>query len=239
MKLRNKVMAGFATTVLALSMMVGTAFAATPIFEYDNAAGAKEDAKASVICELLSGGGNQDGENGKVYKDLQAIATDAASVDVLLTGNFTGTAHLNFVGDATFTPDGTGYDNKTYASKDITVDGSLVYSGDFGAIEADARFAFLLRNKSEGAATLEAYILRNADGKIIGGMDGAGFLAAADAEALFDEITGAAPAATASTDSATKTSVPKTGVVSTSLILGLGAAAFGMGAIVLKKKEDK
>jgi LPXTG-motif cell wall-anchored protein len=31
---------------------------------------------------------------------------------------------------------------------------------------------------------------------------------------------------------------PKTGVVSTALFLGLGAAIFGTGAVVLKKKED-
>lgn len=34
------------------------------------------------------------------------------------------------------------------------------------------------------------------------------------------------------------TSTPKTGVVSTALFLGLGAAVLGSGAVVLKKKED-
>lgn len=239
MKMRTKVIAGFVATVFALVMITQAAFAATnPIFVYDNAAGAQEDSKATVICELLSGGGNQDGFNGPVYAELQAIAPEAASVDVLLTGDFTGVAHLNFVGDFDFTPDGSGYDNKTYAGKDITVDGHLVYSGEFGAPAQDARFAFLLRNKSEGRAVLEAYILRNADGEIIGGMDGSGFIDASKAEALYNDITSGnydtADDASASTAEAT----PKTGVASAALFLGLGAVISGACAVALKKKED-
>ncbi|MHB8128166.1 MAG: hypothetical protein ACYDEX_04135 [Mobilitalea sp.] len=250
MKLQNKFFAGFAATVLALSMMVGTAMAATPIFTYDAAAGAKEDAKSTVICELMSGGGNQDGMNGPVYADLQAIATQTASVDVLLTGNFTGTAHLNLVGDFSFTPTGDGYDNKTYAAKPITVDGFLVYSGAYGEITADARFAFLLRDKSEGAAALEAYIFRDADGEIVGGQDGAGFLTAAKATSLFNSITGVeeevaeevaeeevAEVVEEEAAPAEEAAVPQTGVVSVALLFGLGAAAFGTGSVVLKKKE--
>jgi hypothetical protein len=231
MKLRSKILAGFAATVLALTMMVGTAFAATSLYVYGNEAGAKEDSKDLVICELLSGGGNQDGFNGPVYDELQALYADIASVDCLLTGNFTGTAHLNLVGDLEFTPNGSGYDNQTYANKDITVDGYLVYSGDFGPITSDARFAFLLRNKSEGAAVLEGYVFRNADGDIIAGMDGSGYLDAAAAQALYEAVTSGVA------EEAPVTEAPKTGVVSAALLLGVGAVASALGTVVLKKKE--
>lgn len=226
MKLRNKVFTGFAATVVALSMMVSTALAATPLYTYGNEAGAKESDKALVVCELLSGGGNQDGSNGPVINELQALYAEFASVDVLLTGDFSGTAHLNLVGDMEFTPNATGYDNVTYANKEIACDGYLVYSGEFGPVTADARFAFLLRNKTEGAAVLEGYVLRNAAGEIVCGMDGAGFLDAAAAEALYDTVTGAAAA-----------DVPQTGVVSAALLLGVGAVASALGSVVLKKKE--
>lgn len=233
MKLRNKVLTGFAATVLALSMMVGTALAATPLYTYGEEAGAKESDKALVICELLSGGGNQDGANGPVYDELQALYADIASVDCLLTGNFTGTAHLNLVGDLEFTPNGTGYDNQTYANKEIVVDGNLVYSADLGPISTDARFAFLLRNKTEGTAVLEGYVFRNADGDIVAGMDGAGYLDAAAAQALYDAATGAV----AEVAEEPAEEAPKTGVVSAALLLGVGAVASALGSVVLKKKE--
>lgn len=46
-----------------------------------------------------------------------------------------------------------------------------------------------------------------------------------------------AAAAPAETSSEATTDVPKTGVVSTALIFGLGAAVLGTGSVVLKKKE--
>ena len=39
-------------------------------------------------------------------------------------------------------------------------------------------------------------------------------------------------------EAAASDSTPKTGVVSTAIFFGLGAAAFGTGAVLLKKKED-
>ncbi|MBH1941262.1 LPXTG cell wall anchor domain-containing protein [Mobilitalea sibirica] len=244
MKLRNKLFAGFAATVLTLSMMVGSAFGAT-IDTIDSAAGAREADKAPWWIVLVDGAAC-DGAAVTYHKEIADVINDIASIDFVVNGNCSVEYHVIYQG--AYSPDGSGYDNNTLKAVPLTVDGVTVVSADYDGSVLDgtngSAVAFLLRNKTEGELSLEQFVLRNADGDIIGGVDGTGYLAAADAKALFNELTGEAPAAEEVAEEASEeaapaaeASVPKTGVVSSALLLGLGAVAFGTGSVVLKKRE--
>lgn len=243
MKLRNKFIAGFAAIVLVLSMMVGTAMAAT-IDSIDTAAAAKEATKDKWWIKLVDGAAC-DGAVVAYHAEMADVASKVASIDFVVNGKCTIEYHVIYQG--AYSPDGSGYDNNTLKAVPATVDGVTVISADYDGSVLDgtvgSAVAFLARNKSEGAFALEAYILRDADKNIIAGVDGTGFLAAADATALFNELTGvveeAAPAEEVATDdaAATDAAVPQTGVVSFALLFGLGAATLGTGSVILKKKE--
>jgi LPXTG-motif cell wall-anchored protein len=252
MKLRKKVFAGFAATVLALTMMVSSAFAQT-IATIDAAAGAKEPDKGLCWVRFVDGT-NCDGTVAPYYDGIAAIYNQVASIDFVVDGACTVEYHIIYEG--AYSPDGTGYDNNTFKAVPLTVDGVTVVNQAFDGSVLDgtmgASVAFLMRNKSEGALAFEAFIFRNADGAIIGGQDGSGFLDAAAATALSAELTGVDEGAAdtaddaATTDDASATeaatdasadAAPKTGVESFGLIFGLGAAVLGSGAVVLKKKS--
>ncbi len=96
---------------------------------------------------------------------------------------------------------------------DQEVDGEMVLNLPY--IMKDAGYCEVvvnLQGKSEGALQIKRLDFKDADGNVV--------LAHGAASE------GASEAA------------PKTGVVSTALFLGLGAAVLGTGAVVLKKKED-
>jgi LPXTG-motif cell wall-anchored protein len=95
---------------------------------------------------------------------------------------------------------------------DQEVDGELILNMPY--IMKDAGYCEVIVNlqgKSEGALSVKRIDFKDAAGSVV---------------LSHGEASEAAEAA------------PKTGVVSTALFLGLGAAVFGTGAVVLKKKED-
>ncbi|MBH1941263.1 hypothetical protein I5677_10195 [Mobilitalea sibirica] len=198
MKLRNKLMAGFAATVLALSMMVGSAMASTDVlpFEYPNEANA---ATNNDVWVVLFGG-----TAATPLTDDEAVRDAVKTVDIVITGNASFDAELiaNFAG---------GWVPTTMAGQ--TVDGELVLSLPYVVKGSGyAEVIVNLKNKTEGPLAVARMDFKDADGKVLVTHGGA-------AEAAAEE------------------SVPKTGVVSTALLLGLGAVAFGTGAVALKKKE--
>lgn len=95
---------------------------------------------------------------------------------------------------------------------DQTVDGEMTLNIPADGTGAGyAEIVVSLKDKSEGPLSVKRIDFKDADGNIV---------------ISHGEASAAADAA------------PKTGVVSTALFLGLGAAVLGTGAVVLKKKED-
>lgn len=102
-----------------------------------------------------------------------------------------------------------------YSFAGQSVDGEMTLTLDYD-MEGQGYTEIIvnLQNKSEGPLSVKRMDFKDADGNVVLA-HGAASEAAAGGEAA-----------------------PKTGLVSTALFLGLGAAAFGTGAVILKKKED-
>ncbi|NLP16577.1 MAG: LPXTG cell wall anchor domain-containing protein [Clostridiales bacterium] len=93
-----------------------------------------------------------------------------------------------------------------------SVDGEKVYNFPMnGAGTSWCEAVVNLKNKSEGPLQVTSMAFKDENGEVI----------------LFHGL-----------DTSGSGDAPKTGVVSTALFLGLGAAVLGTGAVVLKKKED-
>lgn len=201
MKLRNKVFAGFAATVLALSMMVGSAMASTKDLPFNYPTEANAPTNNDVWVKLTGGSAGE-------AVGTQDIADQTKSVDVVITGNCSFDAELIFNFDGGWVPTAMGGQ---------TVDGELVLNMPFvGKGASYAEVIVNLQNKTEGELAVTRLDWKDDAGNVV-------FSWGAEAGAA------EAPAADAS--------VPKTGVTSVALLLGLGAAVCGSGAVVLKKKE--
>lgn len=210
MKLRNRILAGFAATVLALSMMVGSAMAGTKElpFEYPNEANA---ATNNDVWVKVTGG-----SAGEAIS-TEEIAHAIRSVDITITGKATFDAELIFNFDGGWVP-------TKMAGQ--TVDGELVLNLPMnGKGSSYCEVIVNLQNKTEGALAVSKMEFKDENGNVILTHGGE-----------------AAPAAEAAAPAADKTAAPaaapKTGVVSSALLLGFGAVAFGSGAVALKKKEN-
>lgn len=202
MSFRNKVFAGFAVTVLALTMMLGTAMASTKElpFEYPNEAGYQTN--NDVWVKLIGGGAGE-------AVSTQEIADLTASVDIVITGKCSFDAELIHNYDGNW---------KITKKPSQTVDGELILNLPFhGKDTSYSEVVVNLQNKTEGPLAVTRLDWKDEAGKVV-------FTWPVAAEAPAES---AAPAA----------DVPKTGVLSAALFLAFGTAAFGTGAVVLKKKE--
>ncbi len=195
MKLRNKVLAGFAATVLALSMMVGSAFAQTDKlpFAYPNEANAPT---SNDVWVVLFGG-----TAATPLTDDEALRDAVKSVDVVITGKSSFNAEIiaNFAG---------GWVPTNYA--DQTVDGELTINMPFIVKGSGyAEVVINLKDKTEGALEVTRLDFKDADGKVL-----------LSHGAAAEE---AAPAAT--TDAAPKTGVESFGLLFGlgAAVLGSGA----------------
>ncbi len=153
MKLRNKILAGFAATVLALSMMVGSAMASTDKlpFVYPNEANAPTNNDVWVV---LYGGAA-----ATPLTDDAAVRDACKSVDIVISGNCSFDAELiaNFSGG--WLP--TAVDGQT-------VDGELVLSMPY--IVKDSGYAEVivnLKNKTEGPLEISRMDFKDAAGEVL------------------------------------------------------------------------
>ncbi len=212
MKLRNKVFAGFAATVLTLSMMVGTALASTRElpFEYPNEANAPTD--NDVWVKLIASPEESVG--------TREIADITKSVDIVIAGKCSFDAELIFNSDL--------YSWLPTAQNGQTVDGELTLNMPFDSNGcAWAEVVVSLKNKTEGPLAVTRMDWKDEAGNITFTWP-VGAAEAAPAEAADDAV---------ATDAAPTEAAPKTGVESFGLLFGLGAAVLGSGAVVLKRKE--
>ena len=154
MKLRNKVFAGFAATVLALSMMLGSAFASTDKlpFEYPNEANAPTNNDVWVV---LYGG------TAATPLTADADLRDATtSVDIVITGNCSFDPELICNSDVTsWLPTRPGTQ---------TVDGELVLNMPFKMKGAGyAEVVINLQNKTEGPLAISRLDFKDANGEVL------------------------------------------------------------------------
>lgn len=153
MKFRNKIFAGFAATVLALSMMVGSAMASTDQlpFDYPNEANA---ATNNDVWVVLYGG-----TAATPLTDDVAIRDACKSVDVIVTGKASFDAEIiaNFAGGWLPT-----------AINGQTVDGELALNIPY--IVKDSGYAEVvvnLKNKTEGALSISRIDFKDANGEVL------------------------------------------------------------------------
>lgn len=162
MKLRNKVLAGFAATVLALSMMVGTALAADKLpAVYDEAAGGTvvdgQTSSNDVWVKIIGGG-------SLLYGD-EEIAHATRTVDVTVTGNCTYDVEFIYNFDG-------GWMTKdmvpAYGIPGDTVDGTKVYTFEMDGRGSTWCEAVLnLKNKTEGPLEVTKMEFKDEGGNII------------------------------------------------------------------------
>ncbi len=150
MKLRNKVIAGFAATVLTLSMMVGSAMASTDVlpFEYPNEAAVATN--NDVWVKLIGGG---------TVISTAEVAEVVKSVDITITGKATFDAELIFNFDGGWVPT---------AMAGQSVDGELVLNMPMSGKGATyCEVIVNLQNKSEGALAVTRMDFKDEAGNII------------------------------------------------------------------------
>lgn len=199
MKLRNKLLAGFFAVVLVLSMMAGTALAATELpAKFDEAAGGGpvdgQTSQNDVWIKIIG--------SGAVYGN-QEIAHATRSVDITITGKCS--FDLEFI----YNYDG-GWGPPITSSE--TLDGEKVYNFPMNGAGTNWCEAVVnLRNKTEGPLEVTRMDFKDEAGNVL---------------------------LTVGPEAGSSDATPKTGVVSTAVFFGLGAAVLGTGAVILKKKED-
>ena len=220
MKLRNKFFAGFFATFLLLSMTVGTALAADNLpAAYDEAAGGLPVAgqtEGHDVWIKITGSGTAHG-NAEI-----ADATRSAAITISGNASF----DMEFI----YNSDGGWGANPEL--KGESVDGSKVYNFDMDGTGTNWCEAIVnLRNKSEGTLEVTRIDFLDEAGAVI--LSVGSEIASIEADTTEADTTEADTTEVDTTEAA-----PKTGVVSTALLLGLGAAVFGTSALVLKKKED-
>lgn len=162
MKLRNKVIAGFAAVVIALSMMVGTALAVDQLpAVYEEAAGGTVvdgQTNSNDVWIWITGGGN-------ILHGDADIANATRSVDVTITGNCS--YDLEFI----YNSDG-GWMTKDmipeYGCPGETVDGTKVYTFAMNGKGTQWCEAVLnLRNKTEGPLEVTKMEFKDENGNVI------------------------------------------------------------------------
>lgn len=213
MKMTKKIVAGMAATVLALSMMVGTAFAQRTLpatwGDEENGAFAGEATSDNHVWLTLCGGGEQ-------YSD-QETANKVAKVIYYFDGDCTiDVSHISNTEKGGWSPStvsGVVINGVTPVSCDIKLNPKIVSAW----VEAIVN----VYTKTAGPLSLVKAEFVDASGNVL----------------VTIEPKANVPATTPSSSSSSS-SLPKTGVVSTALVFGLGATAFGTGATLLKKKED-
>ncbi len=215
MRLRNKILAVFATTVLLVSMMAGTAMAREKWelpFEYPNEAAAATD---NDVWVKLTGGG--------FAISTEEVAQQVRSVDITVTGKASFDAELIYNSDIQ------GW--KPTRLTDQTVDGEVVLTSDMdGSFTSYCEIVVNLQNKTEGPLAVAKLEFKDEAGTVL--------VTWPDAEGTAEEAAEEAPAAEAAeTTEAAASDVPKTGVASSALIFGLGALACGIGSGINKKKS--
>jgi len=222
-KLKNKVLSTLIATVLVLSMMVGTALAQTHELPFDYPEDAGYVSPDNDVWVVLFGGAA-----APPLTDDEALRDSIRSVDVIISGNATFDAHIVANGPS-WTPHdfyGQSVDGETTINIPYDMTG-------VGYTEVVVN----LKNKSEGPLQITRMDFKDADGNVVlahgAASDAAPVEEPADDNDDVVEVAETAPEAPAKTETA-----PKTGLVSSALLLGLGAVAFGTGAVVLKKKED-
>lgn len=223
MKLRNKVLSAFIATVLVLSMMVGTALAQTHELPFDYPEDAGYVSPDNDVWVVLFGGAA-----APPLTADEALRDSIRSVDVVITGNATFTADLVANGPE-WTP---------HQFPGESVNGETIVTIPYDMTgQGYTEIVVNLKDKSEGPLQITRIDFKDADGNVVlthgAASDAAPVENKEDTTEITEviETTEKAPAKTTET-------APKTGVVSTALFLGLGAVAFGSGAVVLKKKED-
>lgn len=233
MMLRKKLLAAFAATVLALSMMVGSAMAQTDQlpFDYANDAGV---AVNNDVWVVLFGG-----TAGTPITDDTAVRDAVVSVDVIITGKAT------FDGQIVANCENPGWTPTDFPGE--SVDGETTLSIPLvGKDNNWVEVVVNLANKSEGPLQVTRMDFKDADGNVVASRGAAsaeaGEVEVEEGDDAVAETTTENKAEVAETTAATEnkaaTSVPKTGVASLGLLFGLGAAVLGTGAVVLKKKEQ-
>jgi len=150
MKLK-KILAGFAATVLALTMMMGTAMATTDVlpFEYPNEANVATD---NDVWVKLIGGGN--------VISTADVSAKVRSVDVTITGNATFDAEFIYNYDGGWVP-------TTYPGQ--TVNGKLVLTMPMDGSQAPnwCEIIVNLKNKSEGPLTVAMMEFKDENGNVL------------------------------------------------------------------------
>ncbi len=168
MKLRNKIFAGFAATVLALSMMVGSALAQTDQlpFNYPEEANAPTN---NDIWVVLFGG-----TAATPLTDDAALRDAVESVDVVITGKCSFNAELICNSDVTsWQPN--RFDGQT-------VDGELVINLPYKMAGAGyAEVVVNLQNKTEGPLAVARMDFKDASGAVLLSHGAASEAAATDA----------------------------------------------------------
>jgi hypothetical protein len=214
MRLRNKIMAVLAATLLLVSMMAGTAMAREKWelpFEYPNEAAAATD---NDVWVKLTGGG--------FAISTEEVAQQVRSVDITITGKASFDAELIYNSDIQ------GWKPSKLAGQ--SVDGELVLTADMdGSFTSYCEIVVNLQNKTEGPLAVTKLDFKDEGGNVL----------VTWPEAATEEAAEAAPAeeAPAATTEAAAADVPKTGVVSSALIFGLGALACGIGSGINRKKS--
>ncbi len=162
MKLRNKLFTGFAATVLALSMMVGTALAAEKLpAKYEEAAGGTvvdgQTSSNDVWVKIIGGG-------SLLYGDAD-IAHATRSVDITVTGNCSYDVEFIYNSDAAWL---TKDQNPEYGLAGESVDGTKVYTFKMDGRGTTWCEAVLnLKNKTEGPLEVTKMEFKDEAGNII------------------------------------------------------------------------
>lgn len=157
MKLRNKVFAGFAATILALSMMVGTALAADKLpAAFDTAAGGTvvdgQTSQNDVWVKIIGGG-------SLLYGDAD-IAHATRTVDVTVTGKATYDLEFIYNFDGGWGP--------AITKPGESVDGEVVYNFPMnGAGTTWCEAIVNLKNKSEGALEITKMDFKDEAGAVL------------------------------------------------------------------------
>ena len=150
MKLRNKVFAGLAATVLALTIMVGSAMASTDQlpFAYPNEANATTD--NDVWVKLIGGG---------TVISTAEVAHATRSVDITVEGKCSFEPELIYNFDGGWVPTNPGV---------TTVDGSTVLTMPMnGTGTGWCEVVVNLKNKTEGALSVTKMEFKDEAGKVL------------------------------------------------------------------------
>lgn len=225
--MKRKLLVGFATMVMALTMFATTALAA-PLTEYDNA--------GTVTW----------GKNGGI-DELYIKLNEVADLDLTKLASIT-TVEVTMDTDTYFKPQFVlNSDSNSWEQKEVefTDGGHLVYdhpvtAGTYKAENTYNNFVIQSGWKNEGKVVVTSVAFLDADKNVVYFTGDESAVVEEDAtveEPTVEETTEDATVEDAEVveDTATEEAVPQTGVGSLALVYGLGALV--SGAALLKKKQ--